>query len=195
MTAPVNIFTLKEYNDDFKELTFNQTIPLTSIDLPYFAVRSFLEKQGSNPLESADFKDTFKDISDGGWALIEGVTDSKSKQREFDFLEPLALAIQIGDKFYISKFAYLLYDPQDGIFPNYDSTMSAEEKKLLLAPFMRLFLTYILPGYWWHAFYGRQYLSEEEGKATMLNARLLDIEDWWASIEEEYGMPSVEDNA
>lgn len=195
MAAPVNLFTQKPYPDlfknEFEELKHDQTITLTSIDLPYFAVRSFREKR---TLEGDDFKDTFKDITDDGWAIID-ISGSKSKTAEYEFLEQIALAVQIGDTHYVSKFIYLLYSPKDGLFANYDTTDTVEEKKEHLAPLMRLFLTYILPGRWWRAFYARQYLPDTVGSSTMLNAEMLEIEEEWISIAEEYGMPSVETNA
>ena len=195
MAAPVNIFTHREFNDAFRDLSYNQTLPLTSIDLPYFAVRSFFEKRGKSPLEGADFKDPFKDTSDEGWAVLEGVDDSPSKQRDFEFLEQLALGFKKDDTYYVNKFADILYNQKYGLFSKYDSTRPKSEIKEWMTPLMRLFLTYILPGRWWRAFYARQYLPDTIGLTTMLNTEMLEIEDEWADIAAEYGMPPVESDA
>ncbi len=186
----INLFTQQPYPDEFNDLSFNQTIPLTSIDLPYFAVRSFYEKRTGMPIgqDVEDFQEPFADISDGGWMILD-ISGSKSKTREYEFLENMALAVQVDGVHYISKFAYLLYDPTDGLFATYDSNDTAEEKKAYLAPLMRLFLTYILPGRWWRAFYARQYLPDTIGESTDLNAEMLELEEEWLAIAAEYGSP------
>lgn len=185
-----NLFTQQPYPDEFNDLSFNQTIRLTSIDPVYFAVRSFYEKRHGMPIGQhvEDFKDTFVDISDSGWAIID-ISGSNSKTSEFEFLKTMAMAIEIDGVHYISKFAYLLYDPTDGLFRNYDNEDDAETKKAFLTPLMRLFLTYVLPGRWWNAFYARQYLPDTIGEATALNAEMLEIEDAWLSIASDYGLP------
>ena len=183
-----NIFTHKPFHDDMKHLKYDKTITLTSTDLPYFSVLCFREKRRVDPA-AGDFKDMFKDITDDGWAELEGVDDTDMKKDDFDFLEDLGLAIKKDDTHYISKFAYLFFDPYDGLFNTFDSRESPPEKKERLAPIMRLFLTYILPGRWWRAFYARQYLPDTIGQATMLNQEMLEIEDAVNDIEDEYGLP------
>jgi hypothetical protein len=186
-----NIFTHKPFHDAMKHLKYDQTITLTSIDLPYFAVLCFRDKRGVDPA-AGDFKDMFKDITDDGWAELEGVDESDMKKDDFDFLEDLGLAIKKDDTHYVSKFAYLFFDPADGLFNTFDSSESPPEKKERLAPIMRLFLTYILPGRWWRAFYARQYLPDTIGQANMLNQEMLEIEEEVLDIEDEYGYPTVE---
>jgi hypothetical protein len=191
MDSHVNIFTHKAFHEDMKHLTYDKTITLTSIDLPYFAVLSFRDKRGVDP-SAGDFKDMFKDITDDGWAELKGVDESSIKKDDFDFLEDLGLAIKKGDTHYISKFAYLFFDSSDGLFNTFVSSETPSEKKERLAPIMRLFLTYILPGRWWRAFYARQYLPDTIGQATLLNQEMLEIEDEILDIENEYGYPTVE---
>jgi hypothetical protein len=137
--------------------------------------------------------DTFADISDGGWAVID-VSGSKTKMREFEFLERMALGIQLGDAYYVSKFAYVLYDATDGLFENYDSTSSAENKKAWISPLMKVILTYLLPGLWWETFYARQYLYEGTGEDTLLNAKLLEIEKEYLGFSAEFDYPVVEED-
>jgi hypothetical protein len=197
MATPINMFRKKPYPPEFADLSYNTTIPLTSVDLPYFCVLSFRGLMPEIPLaddEVAAEMDTFADISDGGWAIID-VSGSDSKLQEFEFLEDMALGIQLEDVYYVSKFAYLLYDASDGLFTNYDSTDTAEEKKAWITPLMRLFLTYILPGLWWETFYARQYLPDSVGETTRLNAKMLEIEGELKEIDAEFGLPTVEDDA
>lgn len=196
MATPVNLFTQKPYPREFADLSYNTTIPLTSVDLPYFCVLSFRGALPSIPLadgEATVEMDTFADISDGGWAVID-VSGSKTKLREFEFLERMALGIQLGDTYYVSKFAYVLYDGTDGLFENYDSTSRAENKKAWVSPLMKIILTYILPGLWWEAFYARQYLYEETGEVTLLNAKMLEIEKEYESFAAEFDFPVVEED-
>jgi hypothetical protein len=189
----VNIDDFKQYASVFSDLSYNQTITLTSTDPPYFAVRSFKEKWGTYPLNPTGMEgDPFRDISDEGWALLEDVS-SESVRNGFRELADIALAVRIGDNHYVSRFAYLLYDPQDGLIANLDQ--GQEVKKAWQQPFMWLFLTYVLPGIWWSAFYDRQYLSEQEGRATELNALMIAVEEQWLAIEEVYGYPGIDEEA
>ena len=196
MATPINLFTQKPYPPEFADLSYNTTIPLTSVDLPYFCVLSFRGLLPSIPLaddESTVEMDTFTDISDGGWAVID-VSGSKSKTQEFEFLERLALGIQLEDTYYVSKFAYILYDVSDGLFPNFDSTDTATEKKAWITPLMRLVQAYILPGLWWESYYARQYLYEGIGEVTQLNAEMLEIERELKDFDALFGLPTVEDD-
>jgi hypothetical protein len=196
MATPINLFTQKPYPPEFADLSYNTTIPLTSVDLPYFCILSFRGLLPSIPLADDEITvdmDTFADISDGGWAVVD-VSGSKIKTQEFEFLERMALGIQVGDDYYVSKFAYLLYDVSDGLFSNFDSTDTAEEKKAWLTPLMRLILTYLLPGLWWETFYARQYLPDSIGETTRLNANMLEIERELKEIDTIFGLPKVEDD-
>jgi len=177
-----NFFTRKPFDTDMTRLTYNKPVTLTSIDLPYFSVLCFREKRKIDP-SVGDFKDIFQDISDEGWAVL----DPSTKKDEFDFLEDLGLAIKQDDTYYVSKFAYLFYDPEVGLFNRFDRNAPPDEIKTVLAPVMQLFLTYILPGRWWRAFYARQYLPDTIGQASMLNQELLEIEDEIEELEDEYG--------
>jgi len=182
-----NIFTQKPYPSTFSNLTYDKTITIDSTELPYFAVRSFKEKT-NDPLSGPDFSDLFKDITDEGWAKIE--IKDKADKEEFEFLEALGLALQKGDtEYYINKFAYLLYDKQDGLFSRYNDQWSPQDKKEELSAFMRLALTYILPGHWWRAFYARQYLPGMIGHGTLLNEKLLQIEHQWDKIAAQCNLP------
>jgi len=196
MATPINLFTQKPYPTEFADLSYNTTIPLTSVDLPYFCVLSFRGLLPSIPLADDEVTvdmETFADISDGGWAVVD-VSGSKSKTQEFEFLERMALGIQLEEEYYVSKFAYLLYDVSDGLFPNFDSTDTAIEKKAWITPLMRLFLSYILPGRWWRAFYARQYLPDIIGESTRLNAEMLEIERELKELDTLFGLPTVEDD-
>jgi hypothetical protein len=181
-----NIFTGKDYSALFSNLKYDQTVNIHSTDLPYFAVLSYRDKDKGNrpdPLNGSDFEGIFKDISDDGWALLDLKEDSSHLDKEeFSFLKALGLGLQIDQTYYVNKFAYILYDPKDGLFRNYDNGWSPQDKKLQLRAFMRLARTYILPGYWWLAFYARQYLPDTIGFATMLNTNLLEIEHEWDKL-------------
>lgn len=191
----INIFTGKSYPPSFLDLKYDKLITITSTQLPYFAILSFREKR-EYPLSGPDFKDLFKDIKDEGWAELK-IADDASKpvkaalMDEYRFLETLGLALQNQDGYYISKFAYLLYDKKDGLFNRFHSDDPPADKKEELGAFMRLALTYILPGHWWRAFYARQYLPETLGHATMLNTKLLEIEHEWNMIAAQYDLPST----
>jgi hypothetical protein len=185
-----NIFTGKPYPSSFSNLEYNKTITIDSTELPYFAVRSFKDKR-TDPLSGPDFADLFKDIEDEGWAKID-ITDNSPKMEkdEIEFLESLGLALQKSDtEYYINKFAYLLYDKQDGLFKRYNDQWSPQDKKEELTAFMRLALTYILPGHWWRAFYARQYLPDMIGHGALLNEKLLEIEHQWNKIAAQCDLP------
>ena len=187
-----NIFTHKQYPPSFSDLIYDQTITIESTELPYFAVRSFNDKR-DNPLSGPDFAKLFTEITDEGWAKIE-IKDNTHRiiKDEYEFLEALGLALQKGDtEYYINKFAYLLYDKQDGLFSRYDNGWSPQDKKEELTSFMRLALTYILPGHWWRAFYARQYLPDMIGHGAMLNEKLLEIEHQWNKIAAQCDMPKT----
>ena len=189
-TGGINIFTQKPYPPSFSDLTYNQTITIESTELPYFAVRSFNDKR-VDPLSGPDFANLFTKIEDKGWAELK-IDDNTPKiiKDEYEFLEALGLAFQKGDtEYYINKFAYLLYDKQDGLFNRYDNQWSPQDKKEELSAFMRLELTYILPGHWWRAFYARQYLPDMIGHGAMLNEKLLQIEHQWNKIAAQCDMP------
>ena len=187
----INIFTQKPYPPSFSDLTYNQTITIESTELPYFAVRSFNDKR-VDPLSGPDFANLFTKIEDKGWAELK-IDDNTPKivKDEYEFLEALGLALQNENGYYINKFAYLLYDAQDGLFSRYDNQWSPQDKKEELTAFMRLALTYILPGHWWRAFYARQYLPDMIGHGAMLNEKLLQIEHQWNKIAAQCDMPQT----
>lgn len=178
-----NIFT-KQITGVFGAAAYTETLKLTPKDKPYFAVRSFNEKYGA-PFQGAFA--AFEPIDDSGWALVDISSDGPTRI-DFQFLEDMGLALKRDDKHYINKFAYFLYDPQDGLFANYQSNDSARNKKGRFAPFMRSLLTYVLPGEWWSTYYD-DLLSDQKKKT-----RQVEIQDSWNDIVSDYGLPTPKPN-
>jgi hypothetical protein len=174
----VNIFT-KQTTSIFGTANYTETITLTPMDKAYFAVRSFNERNGQS------FEHPFKDtppIEDAGWAEVTVAKDGPTRI-DFQFLEDMGLAVIRDDKHYINKFAYFLYDPQDGLFVNYNSQAPPQNKMATFAPFMRTMLTYVLPGEYWSTYYDKQ-ISDDRKKT-----KLVEIEESWNDIMSEYGLP------
>jgi hypothetical protein len=195
MTTRINLFTKKPYPSIMKDISYNVSLKFTSIDLPYFCILSFREKQQENPMTGDDFTDLFKVIEDKGWGVLPEVEKYESHQREYEFLERMGLACYEEDDdltrhYYVNRLAYILYNPTYGLFQNFDPESPIEQQKELFAPLIKLFMTYILPGRWWRAFYGRQYLPDTIGYATMLNTEMLELEDEWLTLDDIIGMPS-----
>ncbi len=182
-----NIFTRNQVTDVFfaPPLKCDQWIKLTSTDPTYFAVRSFKEKMS---LEGTGFTDPFKDISDDGYTLItvdEDSEDSDPKRTlaELDFLSKLSLVEKRGKgEYYVSKFAYVLYDLSDGLFNNFDDRDPPTDKLERMRALKNLCMCYTLPGRYWRAYYAAQRGKEEVGTYNMLDAEMHDIEGEWAEL-------------
>jgi hypothetical protein len=178
MSDVLNIFT-KQVTTVFGPVAYTETLTLTPQDKAYFAVRSFNEKD--KPFEDPFTEFPLK-IEDSGWAEVPVSKDGPTRI-DFQFLEDMGLAVRRDDKHYINKFAYFLYDPQDGLFVNYKPQDTARNKKERFAPFMRTLLTYVLPGEYWTTYYDK-HLSDDRRKA-----KLIEIEESWNDIVSDYGLP------
>jgi hypothetical protein len=187
-----NLFTQKGYAEFFKSLDYSNPLPfsLTSVDPIYFHVRSFLEKTDLTHLSG--LTDPFREVTGieaGGFA---SVPYHEKDLHEFAFLENLGLAMRRDDTYYISRFAYLLYDENDGLFREgfYNDRDAPPVKLRKLTPLLRVFLVYILPGNYWKAYYARQRLPDTIGPAAALDHQMREIEQWWLSIRQIVDLPA-----
>jgi hypothetical protein len=191
-----NIFTQIDVGDIFKTLDYSQPLPfpLTSVDPIYFHVRSFNEKQQLH----TPFTDPFREIPGaeaGGFAVVPTDTEPLNEKdlKEVKFLEKLGLAIHRNDKYYISRFAYLLYDDTDGLFREgyYNERDSPDIILRKLTPLFRVFLMYILPGNFWRAYYARLRMPTVLGQVSSLALQMQQAEQWWLSINELVDLPET----
>lgn len=175
-----NIFTKKEVPDVFQHLTYDKPVTLTSIDPPYFAVRSVKERLGAG-LGGAPFPNIFDDIQVDDWAEVE--PSSPPVWNELQFLSDMALAVKKADTYYVNPLAGMLYQPDDdGLFYTYRNSDTATRKKERLMSLIQLFLFYILPGRWWRTYYAQYGLPKELYDARILAHELLEIEEWWVAL-------------
>jgi len=190
-----NLFTQKGYAEFFKTLDYSKPLPfpLTSVDPIYFHVRSFMEKTGpsAQPFKEP-FADPFRDITSSEAGGFAAVPFHEKDLQELTFLENLGLAMKRDDTYYVSRFAYLLYDEADGLFrEGYYNERDAPALKLRkLTPLLRIFLMYVLPGNYWKAYYARMRLPDTIGKATALDQQMHEIEQWWLSIHQLVDLPT-----
>ena len=179
-----NIFTKKEVPDVFQTLNYTETITLTSIDPPYFAVRNVNDLLGAR-LGGAPFPNIFDDIQVGEWAIVE--QSSPPILNELQFLSDMALAVKKEGNYYVYQLAEVLYDKQNGLFSIYNDADTAIQKKEKMNSLIQIFLSYILPGRWWRTYYAQKGLSKELYDARILAHELLEIEKWIADLNAEYG--------
>jgi len=187
-----NIFTQTDIGGIFTSLDYNQPLPftLTSVDPIYFHVRSFHEKQQL----LTPFAEPFKELSGaeaGGFAVVPTTSLNDKDLKEVKFLEKLGLAMQRNDKYYIGRFAYLLYDDKDGLFREgyYNERDTPDIILRKLTPLFRVFLMYILPGNFWRAYYARLRMPTVLGEVSVLDLQMRQAEQWWLSINELVDLP------
>lgn len=191
-----NFFTQNDVPRELQGLVYNQKLTLTSLDVPYFAVRSFDERRAAPIMTGGGFENPFKELSDiDGFAMID-LSEHSDKDRalvmdELQFIEALGLVTHRGDKYYIHSFAYLFYDEDHGLFAPgaYLQDMEPNKKKEVFGALMRLMLTYVLPGRYWRAFYARQALPATIALASLLDDEMRGIEETWQQVNAEYPLP------
>jgi len=191
-----NFFTQKDVPRELQLLVYEQPLTLTSLDVPYFAVRSFDERRSAPIMTGGGFTDPFKELTDiSGFAVVD-LSGYSDKDRalvmdELHFGEALGLVTHRGDRYYIHPFAYLLYDQEHGLFAPgaYLQDMEPDTKKNVFGALMRLMLTYVLPGRYWRAFYARQALPATIALAALLDEEMRGIEETWQQINAEYPLP------
>lgn len=191
-----NFFTQQDVPSELQDLVYDKKLTLTSIDVPYFAVRSFNERRSAPIMTGGGFEDPFKELTDiEGFAMID-LSGYSDKDRalvmgELQFIEALGLVTHRGDKYYIHPFAYLFYDSDDGLFAPgaYLQDMEPDKKKEVFGALMRLMLTYVLPGRYWRAFYARHALPGAIALASLLDDEMRSIEETWQQVNAEYPLP------
>ena len=179
--SATNIFTQRPVPSAFGALKYDRTLMLEANNLPYFATLCFVEGRPVNPV-TGKFNDEFAPIRSDGWTAVN---DGK----EFQFLESIGLGLRQGDEYFVSPYAYLLYDPAEGLFNRFNPTASAAAKKLVLEPFMRLMQSYVLPGRWWKGFYDTRRLPETIGEVHILTREMREIDAEAQKIASDYGLP------
>lgn len=191
-----NFFTQKDVPSELTDLDYSETLTLTSLDVPYFAIRSFDERRAAPIMTGGGFADPFKELTDvEGLAVVDlsGYSDQDRAlvMDELNFMNALGLVTSRGDKYYIHSFAHLFYDAEDGLFvPGaYVQDMEPRAKKDVFGTMMRLMLTYVLPGRYWRAFYARQALPGTIALANLLDDELRGIEEAWQQVNAEYPLP------
>ena len=193
------------------DMKYEESLEISSIEPPYFALLSFKHKR-NDPFGLGGFSGLhklFEPITDKGYRkfdLYVEVPDEKQRrpyEEELEFMVAMDLAIKRMEEdgkdnnerpkkkpvYYINRFARILYDSKHGLFINLRKANSDDDIKRVVGPFMRLCLTYLLPGRYWRCFYARQYLSKTIADATQLDQQMLEIEDEWLDIHRRFRLP------
>lgn len=139
-----------------KDLSYNQTLTLTLVDAPYYAVRNLLK-----PIKigSTGFDDPIQPITNNDFALF----DASANKPLLKILQMFKLVAKQGSEYYVHSMAEHLADPKKDI------------KELLH--------NYTLPGRFWQAYYWRLYLPEELELSRYLAFEMLEIEEIMQNLE------------
>ena len=199
-----NLITGKPLSPDvlsaLRDNKTRQTTPLslTPYDAPYF----FSRIDESRALRDQQFPGgPFITKSLPVWHNIhvDGTPASQSLREELEFLEKIGLAMARPatatatgaiDYAVMPNAIYELYradDPRapgDGIFINVNTNREIKARK-----FVKLLLTYVLPGMFWRNYYVTNGLSSDLHLTSKLGADMLEIGELWDRLAAKFGWP------
>jgi hypothetical protein len=198
-----NIFTQEDINDwlvdFFRDASYNQAVKVTPADKAYYHILRNANYFGSKLRDVKHDEDPFKELESADFALIDISGMQKNEgdkliQPELDFMDALGLIIKRGTQHFISPYAYLFYDVNNGLFSpvTYQSDDSVDLKQTTFAPIMRFFMTYVLPGRYWRARYARMRLPDNIYESHTIDRELRELEDTWGEIYAVFNKPDHE---
>ncbi len=195
-----NIFTQEDINDYlvdfFRGAEYSHSVKVTPEDKAYYHILRNANYFGSKLRDVKHDEDPFKELESADFALIDisGMQEDESDkliQPELDFMDALGLIVKRGTQHFISPYAYLFYDVNNGLFSpvTYKSDDSVDIKQTTFAPIMRFFMTYVLPGRYWRARYARMRLPDNIYESHTIDRELRELEDTWEEIYAAFNKP------
>ena len=155
-----------------------ETISITSMDPPYFAIRAQTASSIDTLLTDPPIKDkSYKEIPMRCFGLEKDKLSDRDRD-EIAFLNRLCLVVQRDKKYFISEKAIQLFYGSTGLF--------MQKPPADMTPIAAFFLTYVLPGQYWRRYYAVYPLPETISARRQLDANLTDIEREWSSLRTHF---------
>jgi len=167
-----NFFIKKTVPAIFDGFTYAGTIPITSIEKPYFALQCITtalparDRLRTLPIDVT--ATSFPPIAMQHEVLVD--PNDPAVLDELAFLEHQCLAFKRGTTYYVSDQARLFYG-NTGLFAN-----PAPKTPTAMRPLATLFVNYILPGQFWRRYYALYPLPAKIAAMQKLNTELTEIE-------------------
>lgn len=158
---------------------------LTPYDPPYFFVRI----DGQRRLRDQVFASgPFAEQRVEGWRQIS--VESQDIRDELEFLRGIGLAMSIpysSGAYAVSPVAIRqLYDETDGMFINIIENREHKSRQ-----FIKLLITYVLPGMFWRNYYVTEGLAPSLHLTTQLGEEMLEIGELWDRLVATVGFPTA----